>query len=167
MTAFDILVLTLLAGGAILGFLKGFVYAAVSLIAWVAGIFALRLFHGPVTALLQEPVGNDSGAAALALVGLYLGVYLIGKLIATALRTRTRRPVLGPIDRVLGFGFGAVKGLILATLAYLLITMLHDIVWPGEGQPEWITDSRTFPLLNATGTALVDLYDYQQALVDE
>lgn len=167
MTAFDILVLTLLAGGAILGFLKGFVYAAVSLIAWVAGIFALRLFHGPVTALLQEPVGNDSGAAALALVGLYLGVYLIGKLIATALRTRTRRSVLGPIDRVLGFGFGAVKGLILATLAYLLITMLHDIVWPGEGQPEWITDSRTFPLLNATGTALVDLYDYQQALVDE
>ncbi|MFN6987287.1 MAG: CvpA family protein [Rhizobium oryzihabitans] len=45
MTAFDVLVLTLLAGGAILGFLNGFVYAAISLIAWVAGIFALRLFH--------------------------------------------------------------------------------------------------------------------------
>ncbi|WP_033924413.1 CvpA family protein [Sphingomonas sp. 35-24ZXX] len=167
MTAFDILVLTLLAGGAILGFLNGFVYAAVSLIAWVAGIFALRLFHAPVTALLKEPVGNDSGAAALALVGLYLGVYLIGKLIATSLRTRTRKSMLGPIDRVLGFGFGAVKGLILATLAYLLITMLHDIVWPGEGQPQWVTDSRTFPLLNASGTALVDLYDYQQSLGDE
>lgn len=167
MTAFDILVLTLLAGGAILGFLNGFVYAAVSLIAWVAGIFALRLFHAPVTALLKEPVGNDSGAAALALVGLYLGVYLIGKLIATSLRTRTRKSMLGPIDRVLGFGFGAVKGLILATLAYLLITMLHDIVWPGEGQPQWVTGSRTFPLLNASGTALVDLYDYQQSLGDE
>ncbi len=167
MTAFDILVLTLLAGGAILGFLNGFVYAAVSLIAWVAGIFALRLFHAPVTALLKEPVGNDSGAAALALVGLYLGVYLLGKLIATSLRTRTRKSMLGPIDRVLGFGFGAVKGLILATLAYLLITMLHDIVWPGEGQPQWVTDSRTFPLLNASGTALVDLYDYQQSLGDE
>lgn len=167
MTAFDILVLTLLAGGAILGFLNGFVYAAVSLIAWVAGIFALRLFHAPVTAMLKEPVGNDSGAAALALVGLYLGVYLIGKLIATSLRTRTRKSMLGPIDRVLGFGFGAVKGLILATLAYLLITMLHDIVWPGEGQPQWVTDSRTFPLLNASGTALVDLYDYQQSLGDE
>jgi membrane protein required for colicin V production len=167
MTAFDILVLTLLAGGAILGFLNGFVYAAVSLIAWVAGIFALRLFHGPVTAMLKEPVGNDSGAAALALVGLYLGVYLIGKLIATSLRSRTRKSLLGPIDRVLGFGFGAVKGLILATLAYLLVTMLHDIVWPGEGQPQWLTESRTYPLLNASGTALVDLYDYQQSLGDE
>lgn len=167
MTAFDILVLTLLAGGAILGFLNGFVYAAVSLIAWVAGIFALRLFHGPVTAMLKEPVGNDSGAAALALVGLYLGVYLIGKLIATSLRSRTRKSLLGPIDRVLGFGFGAVKGLILATMAYLLVTMLHDIVWPGEGQPQWLTESRTYPLLNASGTALVDLYDYQQSLGDE
>lgn len=167
MTAFDIIVLTLLAGGAILGFKNGFVHAAVSLIAWVAGIFALRLFHSPVTAMLKEPVGNDSGAAALALVGLYLGVYLLGKLIAHGLRARTRKSMLGPIDRVLGFGFGALKGLILATLAYLLITMVHDIIWPGEGQPAWITESRTFPLLNASGTALVDLYDYQQLLGDE
>lgn len=167
MTAFDIIVLTLLAGGAILGFKNGFVHAAVSLIAWIAGIFALRLFHAPVTALLKEPVGNDSGAAALALIGLYLGVYMLGKLIAHALRTRTRKSVLGPIDRVLGFGFGALKGLIAATLAYLLITMVHDIIWPGEGQPQWIAESRTFPLLNASGTALVDLYDYQQGITDE
>jgi membrane protein required for colicin V production len=167
MTAFDIIVLTLLAGGAILGFKNGFVHAAVTLIAWVAGIFALRLFHAPVTMLLKEPVGNDSGAAALALVGLYLGVYLLGKIIANALRARTRKSVLGPIDRVLGFGFGALKGLIAATLAYLLITMVHDIIWPNEGQPDWMTASRTFPLLNASGTALVDLYDYQQALGDE
>lgn len=167
MTAFDIIVLTLLAGGAILGFKNGFVHAAVTLIAWVAGIFALRLFHAPVTALLKEPVGNDSGAAALALIGLYLGVYLLGKLIANGLRTRTRKSMLGPIDRVLGFGFGALKGLIMATLAYLLITMVHDIIWPGEGQPAWITESRTFPLLNASGSALVSLYDYQQILGDE
>lgn len=167
MTAFDIIVLTLLAGGAVLGFKNGFVHAAVSLLAWVAGIFALRLFHAPVTAALKEPVGNDSGAAALALVGLYLGVYLAGKLIATGLRARTRKSVLGPIDRVLGFGFGALKGLIAATLAYLLITILQDIIWPGEGQAEWMTDSRTFPLLNASGTALVDLYDYQQSLGDD
>jgi len=167
MTAFDIIVLTLLAGGAILGFKNGFVHAAISLIAWIAGIFALRLFHAPVTAMLKEPVGNDSGAAALALIGLYLGVYLLGKLIASALGRRTRKSLLGPIDRVLGFGFGALKGLIAATLAYLLITMVHDIIWPGEGQPEWITQGRTFPLLNASGTALIDLYDYQQTLSEE
>jgi membrane protein required for colicin V production len=162
MNAFDIIVLTLLGGGAVLGFKNGFVQAAVSLIAWVAGIFALRLFHAPVTALLKEPVGNDSGAAALALIGLYLGTYLIGKLLANSLGRRTRKSILGPIDRVLGFGFGAVKGLIAATLAYLLLTMGHDIIWPGEGQPEWLRDARTFPLLNASGNALIDLYEYQQ-----
>lgn len=167
MTAFDIIVLTLLAGGAILGFKNGFVHAAISLIAWVAGMFALRLFHTPVTTLLKEPVGNDAGAATLALVGLYLGVYLIGKLIAEAAGRKTRKSMLGPVDRVLGFGFGALKGLVAATLAYLLITMVHGIIWPGEGQPKWITEGRTFPLLNASGSALVDLYDYQQVLTDE
>ena len=157
MTAFDVLVLTLLAGGAILGFLNGFVYAAISLIAWVAGIFALRLFHAPVTALLKEPVGNDAGAAALALVGIYLSVYLIGKLIATSLRSRTRKSVLGPIDRVLGFGFGTVKGMIIVVLAFSVLVLGYDTIWGVGGRPDWITQARTYPFVNAASEAMVTM----------
>ena len=167
MTGFDIAVILLVGTGAAAGFFRGFVQEILALGAWIFAIFAIRYMHTPLTAFLEPEIGTPSGASVLAFAILLLVPYAFVKLVARKIGEASRNSVLGPIDRVLGFGFGAVKGLILATLAYLLITMLHDIVWPGEGQPQWVTDSRTFPLLNASGTALVDLYDYQQSLGDE
>src|SRR3546814_10036963 len=66
MTALDIIVLLLIGGGAIFGFLRGFVMETLSLIAWVLAIFAIRMLHAPVTEWLAKPVGTQSGAAVLA-----------------------------------------------------------------------------------------------------
>jgi membrane protein required for colicin V production len=80
------------------------------------------------------------------------------KLLAQALGGRTRRSrMLGPVDRVLGGGFGMLKGLLGATLFFLLANLATDMVYGGDAdRPEWMTDSRTYPLLNATGRAVVD-----------
>ena len=80
------------------------------------------------------------------------------KLLARQLGGRTRRsPVLGPFDRVLGGGFGALKGLLGATLFFLLANLATDMVYgPQADRPEWMTRSRTYPLLNASGRAIVD-----------
>jgi membrane protein required for colicin V production len=62
---------------------------------------------------------------------------------------------LGPIDRVLGFGFGFMKGLIAATLIFLLLVMGYETVFGAkEKRPLWMTESRTYPLLNASGEAM-------------
>ena len=52
MTALDIIVLFLLGGGAVFGFIRGFVQEALSLIAWIMIIVAVRLLHGPATSIL-------------------------------------------------------------------------------------------------------------------
>jgi len=63
--------------------------------------------------------------------------------------------VLGPVDRVLGFGFGMLKGLIGATLIFLLLVMGYETIYGGkEPHPDWMTQSRTYPLLNASGGAM-------------
>ena len=79
--------------------------------------------------------------------------FLLVKLLARAVGGRTRRsPVLGPVDRVLGGGFGALKGLLGATLFFLLANLATDMVYgPQADRPEWMTRSRTYPLLNASG----------------
>jgi membrane protein required for colicin V production len=65
--------------------------------------------------------------------------------------------LLGPVDRTLGGGFGALKGLLGATLFFLLANLATDMVYgPQSDRPEWMTRSRTFPLLNASGRAIVD-----------
>jgi membrane protein required for colicin V production len=155
MTALDIIVLFLIGAGAVFGFMRGFVQEALSLIAWVLIIAAVRLFHAPVADWLTEPVGNEAGAAVLAFLAILVVTYALGKAIAKGIGSMSRQSVLGPIDRVLGFGFGMVKGLIGATLIFVLLVMGYETIFGGDAErPDWMTQSRTYPLLNASGDAM-------------
>ena len=65
---------------------------------------------------------------------------------------------------MLGFGFGLLKGLIMTTLIFLLFVMGYDMVYGAdEGRPEWMTTSRTYPLLNASGDAMSEFVREQSA----
>ncbi|MEH6756021.1 MAG: CvpA family protein [Parasphingorhabdus sp.] len=163
MTSLDIFVLLLMGGGAIFGFMRGFVQEMLSMIAWVLIIFAVRFLHGPVTDFLIAPVGTEGGASVLAFCSILIVTYALGRWIAQSIGRRSRKSMLGPIDRVLGFGFGMVKGLIGATLAYLLVILVYDSVYgAAEPRPEWIAESRTYPLLNASGDSLVEFVEEQR-----
>jgi membrane protein required for colicin V production len=68
--------------------------------------------------------------------------------------------VLGPVDRALGFGFGALKGLILASLVFLVVALMVDTVSGGPARrPDWMVKSRTYKLLNATSAGIADFVD--------
>ena len=145
----------MLGGASILGFMRGFVQEALALISWVMMIVAIRFLHTPVTAQLAEPVGSESGAGMLAFLAILVVTYALGRWIAKSAGARSRKSMLGPIDRVLGFGFGAIKGLIGASLFFLLIVMAYETLFGGGAQrPEWLTQSRTYPLINASGEAM-------------
>jgi len=157
MSALDIFVILALAGGAMIGFVRGLVHEMLSLLAWVVAIIMLRLFHAPISAGLVGPVGSATGAAVLAFVILFLPSYLFMKLLARSIGKKSRSSVLGPVDRVLGGGFGMLKGLLAATLFFLLANLATDLVYgPDAPRPDWMRNSRTYPLLNASGRSVVD-----------
>jgi membrane protein required for colicin V production len=167
MTGLDIFVLLLMGGAAIFGFLRGFVQETLALIAWVMIIFAVCFFHTPVTDFLVSPVGNEGGASVLAFGSIVIVTYALGRWIAKSIGRKSRKSLLGPIDRVLGFGFGMIKGLIGATLAYLLVVLVYDSIYgASEPRPEWIADSRTYPLLNASGNALVQFVNERREMAE-
>lgn len=160
MTALDIIVLLLIGGCAVFGVMRGFVQETLSLIAWVLGIFAVRLFQEPVAGLLTPFLGTESGAAVLSLALVFGITYAAGRFLARALGQRTRSSIIGPVDRVLGAGFGGVKGLIGATLAFMAFTLVYDMVFgPKASRPHWLADSRTYPLLSASGAAISAFID--------
>lgn len=154
LTALDIVVLVLVGGGAVLGFSRGLVQEVTALLAWILAIAAVRFFHAPVTGLLGDFVGTPGGAAMLAYVLLFGGVFLIAKWGSRAMGQRSRASIVGGFDRGLGAGFGALKGLLLAAVAFMAITLLYDIGYGNAQRPAWLTGSRTYPALNATSNAL-------------
>ena len=157
MSALDVFVILLLGGGALIGFVRGFVQELFSLFAWVVGIAMLKLFHTPIQAGLVEPVGTETGAAVLAFALLFLPSFIFVRLLAASMGRKTRRSMLGPVDRVLGGGFGMLKGLLAVTLFYLMANLATDLVYgPEADRPDWMRNSRTYPLLNASGRAIID-----------
>jgi membrane protein required for colicin V production len=158
MTALDIFVLLLVGGLGVRGLMNGFVAEAMSLVAWVAGIAAVKLLHAPVAAALTERVGTESGAAALAFALVFGISFGLVRFIGNRMGQASKASILGPFDRILGLGFGAVKGLIGASVVFLVASLLYDTVYGGKSaRPEWMTASRSYPLLNATSGALVEI----------
>jgi membrane protein required for colicin V production len=156
MTALDIFTLLLAGSAGFLGLKRGFVTEALSLGAWIAAIAAVKLLHPAVAERLLGMVGTASGAAVLAFA-LIFGVTFLGvRLLARSIGDRTKSSFIGGFDRILGLGFGLVKGLIGATIVFTLFTLVYDTLYGGASKrPEWMTGSRTYPLLNATSGALV------------
>ncbi len=167
MTGLDIFVLLLMGGAAVFGFVRGFVQETLSLMAWILVIFAVRFLHAPVSDFLVAPVGNEGGASVLAFGSIVIVTYALGRWIAKSIGRKSRKSLLGPIDRVLGFGFGMVKGLIGATLAYLLVVLVYDSIYSSqEPRPEWIANSRTYPLLNASGDTMVQFVEDRREIAE-
>lgn len=157
MDALDIFVILLLGGAALIGFIRGFVHEVLALFAWVVAIAALKFLHAPLQHALVGPVGSEPGASIVAFGLIFFPVYILVRLFARAVGAKSRRSILGPVDRVLGGGFGMLKGLLGATLFFLLANLATDMVYGARAdRPEWMTSSRTYPLLNATGRAVVD-----------
>ncbi len=168
MTALDIFVLVLMGGGAIFGFLRGFVQEILSLIAWILIIIGVRFLHAPVTDFLVSPIGSESGASVLAFAAIVIVTYALGRWVAKSIGSKSRKSLLGPVDRVLGFGFGMIKGLIGATLAYLLVILVYDGVYGAAVErPLWLSESRTYPLLNASGKAMIQFIDERREIADD
>ena len=167
MTALDVFVFLLLIGGGAIGFVRGFVHEVISLFAWIVAIAMLKLFHTQLWTGMQNSFDTSPAAGAvLAFAILFIPTFILVKLLARKLGGRTRRhSVLGPFDRVLGGGFGALKGLLGVTLFFLLANLATDMVYgPKAERPEWMTKSRTYPLLNASGRAIVDWVEAQRKL---
>ncbi|HYD37495.1 MAG TPA: CvpA family protein [Allosphingosinicella sp.] len=163
MTALDIIVLLLVGWNLVRGAMKGFVGEVLSLAAWIVAIVFLRLLHTPATNALEGAVGTRPGAAVLAFALVFGLVFLAGKLVARKVGGGVRRSVIGPVDRVLGAGFGALKGLILATLLYLAANLVYDTIWGAQAErPAWMSESRTYPLLYASGRAIVDFVEWRR-----
>jgi len=162
--ALDMMVLLSIGTAGVFGILRGFVHEIFSLAAWFAAFFAVRMLHAPATAALTGPVGSSGGAAVLAL-GIVFGGTLLGvRMAGRTLSARTKASVLGPIDRALGGGFGVLKGLLVSTLAFLLMSLVFDLLnGRSAPRPEWMMRSASYDLLRASSATLVSAIDAERS----
>jgi len=156
MAGLDIIVIIIVGVAAIGGFLRGLVQEVLSLASWVFAAVTVHLLHPQLAPAIGEAVGPRSGPI-IALLLLLAIPYASMKLIAGNVSGVSEGAVLGPVDRVLGFGFGAVKGALIAVFAFAILALGFDEKWGYTGRPTWITMARTYPAADSFSRQLVPL----------
>lgn len=155
MAGLDIIILIIVGVAAIGGFVRGLVQEVLSLAAWVMAAFALHFLHPVLTTALRSLYKAEPATPLLAFALLLLIPYAAMKVITGTASGASDGAVLGPIDRALGFGFGAVKGALIAVFAFAVIAIGFDQSWGFRGRPEWITGARTYAAADAFSRQLI------------
>ncbi|MFN9499609.1 MAG: CvpA family protein [Erythrobacteraceae bacterium] len=157
MAGLDIIVFIIVGVAAIGGFMRGLVQEVLSLAAWVFAAIAVHFLHPALAPAISGFLNSDRITPVFSFVLLLLIPYTAMKLIAGTISEASDGAILGPIDRVLGFGFGAVKGALIAVFAFSVLALGFDQGWGYTGRPLWITSARTYSAADAFSRQLVPM----------
>lgn len=163
MTGFDIIVLIIVGVAAIGGFIRGLVQEVLSLAAWILAALTVYYLHTPLTDALRGYYNAEPATPILAFALLLLIPYAAMKVIANNAGKASRNSIIGPIDRLLGFGFGAVKGALIVVFAFSVLVLGFDTVWGAKGRPDWIAQARTYQAADAFSRQLVQMLAQRRA----
>lgn len=157
MAGLDFILLFIVGVAAIGGFLRGLVQEVLSLAAWVFAALAVHFLHPALTPPLADFLNAARATPLLSFVLLLLIPYASMKLIAENISGASEGAILGPVDRVLGFGFGALKGALIGVFAFSLLVLGFDESWGYKGRPVWIITAQTYPAADSFSRKLVPM----------
>lgn len=147
MAAFTVLDWVLLAGilvSALASLFRGFVREALSLAAWVAALFVAAMFAPGMESLLADLIASDELRRIAAFMALFVATLVMGSLLTYVVVVVVRMAGLGLLDRLLGMAFGAVRGVLAAVVAVMVVRAALEAA--GE-RPDWFANSVLVPHL--------------------
>ena len=151
MPIFDIIILTIVAISAGMGFYQGAVremVAAVSFtVAAIASVYGLR-FTGPIAQGFIHPdwMGTVS-ALVLSFIVIFAGLKLLGASVSQGIRDI---PILGALDRSVGLCFGLLRAFIFLGA----FNLAFNAATPDNLMPSWMAESKLYPLTETAGALM-------------
>ncbi|QSX76940.1 CvpA family protein [Agrilutibacter solisilvae] len=132
MTALDWVLLLIIVVSTVMGALRGLIGVVASLAAWLLAGLAAYQFGAGIGAMLTRESAPGWGERVSGYVLAFLLVWLLVTLAGWMLRKLADSAGLTPLDRALGLGLGAARGLLLACallLALGLSAVPREPVW--------------------------------------
>lgn len=151
-TLLDGILLVIMLISALLAMIRGFVREVLSILAWVAAAVAAFAFHDDLLPFVQEHIAQKQIALAAAAGGIFLVTLMVVSFITMRISDFVLDSRIGPLDRTLGFLFGAARGLLLVVVGL----MFFNWFIPEEtAQPGWVTGAKSRPVMMAIGQRLL------------
>ena len=151
MTWLDYAVVGVFAASLVVGAWRGLVREVVSILGWVIAFLAANLLAGPLGPVMPQAIPSPELRIAAAYVAVFAGSLIVTALVGLLLSKIMKAAGLGGVDRMLGAGFGAARGLLIVLAAALLAGLT------GAPRQVFWRDSASGPLLAQAAHALKPL----------
>ena len=132
MTAFDYAMLTVVLISVAVSIWRGLVREVVSLLSWLAAIWAAFHYTVPFADnILASVITHPSARYATALLVIFIGTVLVLELIGVLVAKLMHAAGLAFVDRLLGAVFGAARGILLVWILVMVagLTSLPREPW--------------------------------------
>jgi len=148
-TPLDAIVIVVILVSAILAMVRGFVREVLSVASWVAAAVVAYIFYDDLLPVVQpyfdsETVALIVAAAIIFFVALIVFSYITMKISDWVIDSRA-----GALDRLLGFVFGGVRGVL------LLVIAVEFFDWLVPQPPARVANSESKPILDRMGDQLI------------
>jgi membrane protein required for colicin V production len=139
----DIGVIGVVLVSAILSMMRGFTREVLAIGSWVAAAAAAYYFYPKVTPFLAPYIHKAIVLQAVAAAIVFFATLIVVSLFTVRLSDAILDSKIGALDRSLGFVFGAVRGFLLAVVAFAIFNWLVG----DKQQPPWVQEAKTRPML--------------------
>jgi membrane protein required for colicin V production len=139
LTTADLVLLAIVGLSAVVGLWRGFVVEVMSLAVWVAAFWLAFAFGDDISALFADAVQASGARLFLGYAVTFVAALLVGGLATWLMGKLVRSTGLSGTDRILGLGFGLLRG---AALGCILVLLFGFTPLP---QDPWWRESRLLP----------------------
>lgn len=142
MQALDWVFVAVLAGSMVVGAWRGLVFEVLSLVSWVVAFVLAQWLAPDAAQWLPMSGATEVVRYAAGFVLVFVAAIFVGSLVAFLVKKLVTAVGLRPADRLLGAGFGMVRGMVvlLAVTVVVGMTPLHTAIWwQGAAGPQVAT----------------------------
>ncbi|MEO0637159.1 MAG: CvpA family protein [Pseudomonadota bacterium] len=134
---------------AFLAMLRGFSREVLSIGSWVVAAIVAFLYYPLLVPFMQDYLGEGIQSTIAAGAAVFVVVLIIATLITVKIADFIIDSRVGPLDRTLGFIFGAVRGVLIVVIGTMFLN------WVLQDQPPtWVSEAKSKPLLDNIGERL-------------
>jgi membrane protein required for colicin V production len=147
----DYVIIALLAFSSIAGLMRGLLREIISLLAWLAAVILAWEYSSLLEPHLGGALSSDAVRPWAARAIIFIAVLLIGAAVGAIVTRFTRLSIFSGTDRLLGFVFGLLRGVVVLGL---LAILCHAVRLDEE---PWYRASTLAPYAEKVGNVLRSL----------
>jgi membrane protein required for colicin V production len=140
----DICVLAVIGLSALLALSRGLVKEILSILSWVGAVLAVIFFLPRLRPIALRYISEPLLADIVTGIGIFILALIVLGIINHYLSANVRSSALGALDRSLGLVFGLLRGAVIVSFAYILMTW---VLPNAASRPEVVREARTEPLV--------------------